>query len=397
MTVEERLRSLRAPDEPEAERRAWKVAAAALDDHRASTSGRMAPQSRRSAPRRRAAVALAATVALLVAALTPPGSAVADWVGDAVRSVVGDEHAPARASDLEDLPGGGRVLVLANGDAWIAGNGVHRRLAESVSHAAWSPGGRFVALARDAELFAVDPRGERRWTVVAPGTVHDAAWSPSGFRVAYTAGAQLRLVAGDGTGDRRVAFRRREGAFGSLAWRPGPGHVLAFTDRRTLFVADTDARRVLWRRRAPGGGTIAFSPAGDRLLLAGRREIRVLDARDGRTLQRTRHRATTLAQATWDRRGRRFAVVRRGPSSEELLVARPRGDSIRLRRRFAAGDLELGGWSPDNRWLLVHWTENDSWLFLPFGSVRPRQLTGVHRRFGGGEVTPEAWCCPPQN
>jgi dipeptidyl aminopeptidase/acylaminoacyl peptidase len=395
MSVEQRLRTVRAPDEEDAQRRAWEVASAAAD-RRASTSRASAPTNRRSA-RRRPALAIAVTAALLIAAVTPPGSAVADWVGDAVRSVVGDERPPARASGLDELPGGGRVLVLAREQAWIAGEGAHRRLAGSVDSATWSPSGRFAALSRGSELFAVDLRGRRRWSVTAPGFVNEAAWSPDGFRVAYIAGTQVRLVAGDGTGDRRVAFRdprRPTEAFTALAWRPGPGHVLAFADRRTLFLADTDRRRVLWRTRAPGGPALAFSHDGERLLVVGRRHLRILDAADGRTLQRRRRsRGADLAGATWDRRGRRFAVVRRGPATAELLVGRPRGRTIAMRRIFAAGDLDLAGWSPDNRWLLVHWVENDSWLFLPADGGRPRQLTGVKRRFGGAEVMAHEWCC----
>jgi hypothetical protein len=387
--VEDRLRTLRAPGEADAERRAWEVARAA------------APAPRAASPRRRPVLALAATAALLIAALTPPGSAVADWVGDAVRSVVGDDRPPARASGLGELPGGGRVLVLAaprDGGPpvpWIAGDGAHRRLAGAVSYATWSPSGRFVALARESELFAVDLRGRRRWSIPTPGTVDDAEWSPDGFRVAYTAGSELRLVAGDGTGDRRVAFRNHPRPFTSLAWRPGPGHVLAFADRRTLSVADTDARRVLWRVKAPGGAGLAFTPDGKRLLVIGRDELRILAADDGRTLQRRRHRpyADNLVDLAWDRDGRRFAVVSRRPATAELLVGRPRGRTIRLRRLFAAGDLGLAGFSPDNRWLLVDWIENDSWLFLPIDGGRPRQLAGVRRRFDAAEVRPQAWCC----
>jgi hypothetical protein len=378
MSVEQRLRSLRAPGEQDAERRAWELASAA----------RPSP-SVRARPRLRAIAAVAA--ALVLAGLTPPGSAVADWVGDAVRSVVGTEDPPMRASGLDNLPGGGRVLVLSDGEAWIAGEGAHRRLAEGVSHATWSPGGRFVALARDAELAAVDRQGRRRWSIAAPGRVHDAAWSPDGFRVAYAAGAELRVVAGDGTGDRRVAFRRRDPAFTGLAWRPGPGHVLAFADRHTLFLADLDRRRVLWQRRMAGGGSLAFSPRGDRLLVVRRRDVRILDARDGRVLQRAPVRAA--GTATWDRDGRRVALVRRGPAAAELLVGRPRGRTIAFKRLFAAGDLRLAGWSPDDRWLLVHWIENDSWLFLPAAGGRPRQLADVRRRFGGGEPGAAAWCC----
>jgi hypothetical protein len=394
------LRDLRAPGEPDARRRAWDVASAAFEE-RAARAGRAG----RAPVWRRPALVAAAAAALLVAALSPPGSAVAGWLGDAVRSVVEEDRPPARASGLDELPGGGRVLVLAAprdggpAEPWIAGDAGHRRLTGPVHDATWSRAGRFVGLARGSELLAVDLHGRRRWTVAAPGPVHALRWSPDGYRVAYTAGAELRLVAGDGTGDRRVAFRRRAGtttAFPALAWRPGARHVLAFADRRTLFVADTDERRVLWRRRSPNLTTVEFSADGTRLLAAGRRRVSVLAARDGRTLAQARARpGTTLAAATWARTGRRLALVRRTATRAEVLVGRPARNRIRLRRLFAAGELSLAGFSPDGRWLLVDWDETGTWLFLPVDGGRARQLTAAGRRFRARDATPRSWCCPP--
>jgi dipeptidyl aminopeptidase/acylaminoacyl peptidase len=380
------LRDLRAPGEDGARRRAWELTAAAAAE-------RAAPRPRR---RRRAAPLLAgaaATAALL--AITPAGAAVTDWVGETVRAVVDADRPPARASGLEELPGGGRLLVLAaprDGApaAWIAGGGDHRRVAGAAAAATWSPHGRFVAVARHGELLAVDPRGDRRWSIPTPRPVREVRWSPDGFRVAYTAGAELRVVAGDGTGDRRVAAMRpgEPSAFGDLEWRPGgAAHVLAFVKRRSLFLADLDRRRVLWRVSVGDRPAIAFAPRGDRLLLTGRDGVRVLRARDGRTLRRRR--GAGFGEAAWHPSGRRFAVVRRTAARAELLVGGPR----RLRRVFAAGDLALAGFSPDGRWLLVDWTETGTWLFLPVDGGRPRQLTGVAGRFGARAVAIRGWCC----
>jgi hypothetical protein len=66
-----------------------------------------------------------------------------------------------------------------------------------------------------------------------------------------------------------------------------------------------------------------------------------------------------------------------------------------VRRVFSAGALDLVGFSPDNRWLLVDWSESDSWLFLPVGSERPRQLTRVAGRVDARTVKPLEWCCRP--
>ncbi|HEX2088143.1 MAG TPA: hypothetical protein VHF89_20820, partial [Solirubrobacteraceae bacterium] len=367
----------------------------------AEQAARARPQPRR---RRRASFVLAgaaATAALL--AITPPGSAVTDWVGDRVKDVVEDDP-PPRASGLEELPGGGRVLALVvprgrdGVEPWIAGGAEPRRLSGAVDRATWSPHARFVAAARGSELFALGLDGERRWSVAAPGPVHEVEWSPDGFRVAYQAGAELRVVAGDGTGDRRVSAMPpgEPPAFGDLAWRPGPGHVLAFTKRRSLFLADLDLRRVLWRITVDDVPRLTFAPGGDRLLLSGPDGLRVLSARDGRLLQALdRPSGMELVDAAWDRSGERFAVVRKNARRAEVLIARPRGRTIRLRRAFAAAELDVVGFSPDNRWLLVDWTETGTWLFLPVEGGRARQITDVRGRFGARHVIAESWCCPP--
>ena len=383
------LRHLQAPGEDVARERALELALAAYAERAPS----------RPKPRRRARLALAGTAAVVaLLALTPTGSAVTEWVGDTVRSVVEDDP-PARAGDLDELPGGGRVLVVADRQAWIAGDGEPRRVLAGTQEAVWSPHGKFVAAARGAELRAVDPRGDVRWALRAPARIHAVAWSPSGFRVAYAAGAQLRLVAGDGTGDRQVASRRYDPAFTAIAWRPGAEHVLAFADRRTVFVADTDLRQVLWRARAPLGTRLAFSPDGERLLLAGRHELRILSARSGRAVRRVQARpGSTFAGAKWDGTGERLAVVRRTRGRSEVLVAQARslGEAAAPRPRplFTAGRLHLIGFSPDDRWLLVDWQETGAWLFLPVNGGRARQVSAVGPRFDARSAAPQGWCCP---
>src|SRR4051812_14641689 len=145
---------LRGPDEAGARARAWQ---AVLDEP--------LPARRH---RSRAPEIAAAAVALLALALalTPPGEAVATWV----KRAVGVEHARPKATGLEQVPGGGRVAVLAR-DLWVAGAGLPpRRVLGGADEAAWSPHGLYLAAVRaHRELLAVDLDGHLRWRVTPRG------------------------------------------------------------------------------------------------------------------------------------------------------------------------------------------------------------------------------------
>ena len=99
--TEERLRDLlreqRAPDEQGAEERGWRVVREAY--------AQRGPAVRRQKGRRIAA-ALAGAGVLLVAAFTPPGQALAEWVRDTVRPGRDDAR-----DALVSLPAPGRLLV----------------------------------------------------------------------------------------------------------------------------------------------------------------------------------------------------------------------------------------------------------------------------------------------
>ena len=227
--------------------------------------------ARRSRPVR-GLIALGAALALIAAAFTPPGQAVTDWVRDTVEPGR-DDARPA----LVSLPAPGRLLVTSQQGPWIVEQDGSRRLLGAFDDASWSPGGLFVAATRGRELVAVDPRGRPRWSLARPALVSDARWSPDGFRIAYSSGNDLRVVAGDGTGDAPLA---ENVADTPPAWRPGPGHRLAFADRAgRVNLVETDSGSVVWRsREGPAPSQLAWSLDGRLLLAVAPTELRLFDA-----------------------------------------------------------------------------------------------------------------------
>ena len=391
----EPIDDLRAPGEADASRRAWSVTRAAFDER---------PQTRRRRfPARAVAVAAAAVALVAGIAFTPPGDAVADWVE---RTVGGEDPGEPRATGLADLPGGGRILVLAGavpqdappadlppvvGAPTIGGGGEPKKLLGDVLDASWSPRGRFVAAGRGSELIAVDRAGQRRWSVAAPGTVRAPSWSPSGYRVAYLAGARLRVVNGDGTGDRRVG----PAAGVAPVWLPGNGHVLAFApDARRIAVADLDRRRVLRRiRDVPRDLHILEASArGEQLLAVGYREARIYGARTGEILHTLPTRRSRNVAAAASPRDDTFAIVRASGQTAQVVLLDPGPDGVEERRLFAAGQLGRVAFSPDGSHVLVEWTETGSWLFLPTtDDGRTRQINDVAGKFGAEAVALRGW------
>jgi hypothetical protein len=265
------------PDEMGAQRRGWRVV-------------RMAFAEREPTPwplrHRRPLAAAAIGVAVLAAAVTPPGRAVIDGVRDAVgtEKVVG---VPRAKPALFSLPAEGRVLVAAPGGVWVVGADGSRRRLGAYEEATWSPRGLFVGVSKRHQLAAVTPRGGVRWTLSRPN-VHAPRWSPSGFRIAYLSGRNLRIVAGDGTADTRLDSAQNV----APVWKPVEEHVVAYADRTgTVNVVATDEEQTLWTAAgsAASPSQLEWSADAERLLvvrkLAGGRFALVVFDGDGRRRQ----------------------------------------------------------------------------------------------------------------
>ncbi|MEA2481761.1 MAG: hypothetical protein QOJ07_3683 [Thermoleophilaceae bacterium] len=392
----ERMREVVVPDAEAAEERSWRVTRAAFAEREAAepAARQRSARTRWTVPRARLAAAAVALIALVALALTPPGRAVAGWVRDAIRP---DRSPPARVPArpvLASLPGGGRLLVLSPGGPWIVRADGSRRLLGPYDDATWSPHGLFVAATRGDALVAIAPDGRVRWSLGRP-RVSAPRWSPSGYRIAYRSGRELRVVAGDGTGDRLLA---RAAGPAAAAWRPAtPGHVLAWPGRGgRVVVGDVDTRRTLGRS---GSGEpprrLDWSADGRRLLAVGAHGWRLLDAR-GRLLRSRRlPPGTTAGAAAFAPRGHAFALVRESAGAADVVLL-PR-ERLVFRGAGRLGDL---AWSPDGRWLAIGWPSADQWLFVRAAPARRVvAIDRVARQFDPGRPRARAapriagWCC----
>lgn len=365
------LERIEIPGEHEARGRTWAVVAAAF-------AGRV-PAPRRSPLSRVAAVAAALAV-LLAGALSAPGRAVLDGI----REIVGVERAqPA----LFSLPAPGSLLVASDAGVWVVREDGSKRLLGDYREASWSPFGRFVIAARANELAALEPDGGVRWTLARPG-VRAPRWTgtETDTRIAYVDRTGIRLVAGDGTGDRLLVA----GARGPLAWRPGPGFVIAYALPGKVRVVDAETGRLLWQAARPPGPVTAleWSSDGRRLLVLSPHHLRVYDTR-GQVVARED------PSEGWPDVAAAFR-----PGSREVAVARVHGSqssayALEGRTLFnGMGVFEGLAWSPDGRWLLVTWATADQWVFVRADGRRLRAVSDVAAQFRSrSSPGVEGWCC----
>ena len=376
--MKRKLERVAIPDEHESRERAWEVVSAAFSERK--------PVARSSHWPRVAAVAVAAT-AVLAATLSPPGRAVLDEI----REVVGVERAqPA----LFSLPAPGRLLVASDTGIWVVAEDGSRRLLGDYREATWSPFGRFVAVAGTNELAALEPDGDVRWTLPRR-RVTSPSWAgtETDTSIAYVDRTGVRIVAGDGTGDRLLL----RGAGALLAWRPGASRELAVASRLETRLLDARSGRTIWRARATSRPTtLAWSSDGERLLVSSRTSVRVFDAR-GRLPLDVGRGAAPVRAAALSPNGRAVAYVMRAASGQSQLwiVPRLRPDGNAARRLFA-GAGELGGlaWSPDGRWLLVTWADANQWLFIRADGRGIRAVSNIAEQFRSASFPRvQGWCC----
>lgn len=378
------LGEVRATDERAAEERAWRVVLAA------APAGAGASSRPRRMRLRLAQVAVAiGLVALLV---SPAGASVRHWVADRI-----EPGAPHARPVLSSLPGDGSLLVESAQGPWVVHPDGSKRLLGDWSEASWSPHGLFAVVTRGHELAAVEPDGTVRWTITRPGRPRLARWNgPDGFRIAYLEGGTLRVVDGDGADDRRIAG---DVAAVAPAWRPGPGHRLAYVTERGALVMTTAADSPRVRHGlTTGSRVLSLQWSGDRLLVTRRDRVQLLGSRGRPLWTWTPPAGSRIRAANLTPGGDRLAIVTAdGATSRVTLAARGHGSRVLFAGpgRFAAPR-----WSPEGRWLLVPWVSADQWLFLEpgGGAAGPHAVANLARQFSPGDPAASfpsvvGWCC----
>jgi hypothetical protein len=386
--VRDRLREQPLPGEAEAAARAWPVVEAALSEREASEPG---TRVRTRTPRAVARLALAAALVAggLLAALTPAGAEVGDWIGDRFAS----DRGPARPA-FAALPEGGSVLALSRTGAYAVHPDGSSSWLGPFSEAGWSPRGLHVVGVDGRRVVAVTPDGTPRWTLARRRPVHHPAWSlGEGFVVAYLEGrAGLRAVGGNGdpATDRML---RRDARPVTPAWRPGARYLVTYVSTAG-FVETLDAisGESVWRAEPDAGGVraLAWSRDGRRLVALSSRSVTVLSGR-GRVL-RTIPLPGAGRELALHPSGRRAAVLVTGGGERRVLEQPLAGGRA---SQLFQGDVDGLSWSADGRHLLLAWRDTGEWLLLGPGD-RIRALHDVSGELGnaGGFPRVAGWCCP---
>jgi hypothetical protein len=244
---------------------------------------------------------------------------------------------------------------------------------------------------------AVDPRGTPRWSLARP-SVSDASWYPPlGWRIAYLSRGDLRIVAGDGTGDHLLAAGVAPLA---PAWRPGHPYQLTYQDAgRRVVLQDADTGRLLWAAGLRVRARQLQWSADGRHLLVVNRLLALVYSPSGRVTSLV---ATTpdspIITATLSPDGRTLALVRGGLDSD-VVVTRLTSHRPHLRPVLSGPGITQLGWSPDGRWLLAGWPPANQWVFVRVaGKPFITAVSQIATQFGsrprpGGFPQIEGWCC----
>ena len=353
--MKRRLERVQLPNERDAEARAWNVVRAAYEEREPVAWPRKHARS----------LALAAVgVALVAAAVTPPGQSVVNSVRDAVgrEKVVGVRNAHR---ELVRLPAPGRLLLNSARGPWVVQENGSRRPLGLYRMASWSPHGKFVAAVRNGYvLVALEPNGTVHWEKPRKQGVAFPRWSYEGFRIAYLSGGTLRVITGDGLRDWGLGAADPGVA---PAWKPGT-HEVAWVGRDgDVRIADADSGRPPARVRERG-------------------RIVALAWQDGEL--------SAVPSSTAGAPGTIVAAAVGPATGQAATIARAAGRSrVYLDDRLVfsgAGTMDSVAFSPDEQWLVVGWRSADQLVFVRVHQPKLYAVSNVARQFGPGAKV-EGW------
>ncbi len=345
-----------------------------------------------------------AVVAAVLVGLTPAGADLRHWVDRAINPAATHPRAA-----LTRLPGGGALLAESRAGASIVHADGSRRFLGDFSAVSWSPHGLYVGAASGRSLSALTPTGDPRWSQPAPGPVRFPAWSQRlGYSVAYLSHGKLRVIAGDGTGDRALG----PAAGVAPAWRGRTDSVLAFASSDAeIRVLNVYSGRILRRLGAPSPlAGLAFSRDGGRLLAYSRHKLQITDERGPALVGYTAPRGSSLRAATFIGGSDRVALLetrasRGGSMSSRVSIL---GDHAGHEKDGSAtpnvifqtpGRLSGLAAAPDGASLIVGWRSADQWIFLePHAGGKVSAVDDVSAQLDPGVrqppfPAPSSWCC----
>jgi hypothetical protein len=369
----------------DAEQRAWEVVRRAFEER--------PPARRRS--RASNTVVLAAVLAALVtatvgAAASSPGQAVIDHV----RRVVGISNADEA---LFSLPAPGRLLIVSGdgGGVWLAHDNGYKRKLGPYRDAEWSPHGLYVVATTANHLLALDLEHGVRWTLAR----RDPTWprwegTRTDTRIAYLTHGGLRVVAGDGTGDKLLD---RYAGDVPPAWDPARLHTVAYYSGGAIVLRQADSGKVVWR--APIDvlpSALQWSDDGRYLAVTASPKSVVLDDA-GRLRKSVSMLGSELTETAFKPHTHLLAVsLRLAQRSQVRLVDLEHPGHATL--LFAGpGDFGDIAWSPNGRWLLLNWPTANQWLFVSGSKVHAvgniAQEFPRNDKLGPLLQVADRWCC----
>jgi hypothetical protein len=362
------LEHVEIPGEHDARERTWRIVSTAYAER--------IPE-RRSPTRLRLLVAVAAAVCagVVAAGFSSPGRAVLN----SIRETVGVEKTQQA---LFSLPVEGRLLVRSDDGVWVVQRDGSKRRLGSYAEASWSPFGRFVVAARRNALYALTPGGDERWSLARPGVV-TARWhgSRTDTLIAYVDRSGLRVVAGDGTGDRLLSARQR----GPFAWQPATQSRIAYATSTELRLQDARTGRVIWRLRrvnGPQATRLEWSSDGRRLLLDAHGGLQWFDSRSGQPLELF---VPRIVAAAFRPGSHSLATIRRPGALSQVVLGRKVLFST-------AAELDSLAWSADGRWLIVSAPNADQWVFVRADGRKIEAVSNVSEQFRSRSFpTVEGW------